>query len=452
MVELFKKFRFLIAGVGVVLLAGAVTLLPGPTRPRIEKVVLVTIDTLRARQLGCYGYDRPTSPNIDAWAEQAVLFENNIVQAPWTVPSLGSLFTGHYPIEVGVYTNRGGISPDLMSLPQLFKRHGFRTASFNTHALLVNKSGGFRRGFDEVFPDQVKPARANEHKIPWSTTEPYLMHWLAEHAQERFFIWIHNMDPHGPPTIGNPYLGRQGWKAYDGEVRWVDEAFGRILAMLEEVGIRDEVLLVFAADHGEAFGEHGMSGHQDVLYDEVLNAPLIIQYPGMERVGRVAEPVELLDVFPTIAELVGLALPAGTRGESLVPLIEEPDQARPRSHLFSARYHFLDDHHQLAARDREWKLLIRVADQNEGHPSNSTVRDRRRPIWHLDDAKDRVELYHLTTDRLEKTDVAATHPERVQALRRALTDWQLELGLVARRQAPELDQRSREALRALGYE
>lgn len=447
------KKRILVGSVVLALLAVGLLRLTKPrSTPRFDKVVLVTIDTLRARQLGCYGYDRPTSPNIDAWAKNAVLFENNIVQAPWTVPSLGSLFTGHYPVEVGVYTNRGGISPDLMTLPQLFKRYGFRTASFNTHVLLVNKSGGFRRGFDDVFPDTVKPARINEHKIPWSNTEPYLMQWLDEHARERFFIWIHSMDPHGPPTIGNPYLGREGWKAYDGEVRWVDEAFGRILAKLEEVGIRDQVLLVFAADHGEAFGEHGLSGHQDVMYDEVLNGPLIIQYPGMGRTGRVAEPVELLDVFPTIAELAGLTVPPETRGESLVPLIEGRRRERKHSHLFSARYHFLDEHHQLAARDRQWKLLVRVRDRNVEHPKNPTVRDRRTPIWQLDGDGDRPELYHLTTDRLEKTNVAAQHPEQVQELRRALADWQEQIGFVSRRQAPELDQRSREALRALGYE
>lgn len=447
------KTRLLIVGVGAVFLAAGAALWLTPWRPaRIDKIVLITIDTLRARQLGCYGYDRPTSPNIDAWAKTAVLFENTVVQAPWTVPSLGSLFTGHYPIEAGVYTNRGGISPDLMTLPQLFKRHGFRTASFNTHLLLVNKSGGFRRGFDDVFPATVKPAKINEHKIPWSNTEPYLMQWLGEHKHEPFFIWIHSMDPHGPPTVGNPYLSRQGWKAYDGEVRWVDEAFGRIVAKLEEVGIRDEVLLIFSADHGEAFGEHGISGHQDVMYDEVLNAPLIVQYPGMGRTGRVSEPVELLDVFPTIVELAGLTAPRGTRGESLVPLIEGRRKERQRSHLFSARYHFMDDHHQLAARDREWKLLIRVPDRNKGRPKNPNVRDRRQPMWRLDGNNDRLELYHLTTDRLEKTNVATKHPKEVQALSRALTDWQGELSLASRRQAPELDQRSREALRALGYE
>jgi arylsulfatase A-like enzyme len=446
-----KKWLILAAG-AVLVAAGATFLLQMPPEPRIDKVVLVTIDTLRARQLGCYGYHHPTSPNIDAWAKTAVLFENNVVQAPWTVPSLGSLFTGHYPVEAGVYTNRGGISPELMSLPQLFKQHQFRTASFNTHALLVNKSGGFRRGFDDVFPDTITPARFNEHKIPWSNTEPYLMQWLDEHARERFFIWIHSMDPHGPPTVGNPYLGRHGWPGYDAEVRWVDEAFGRILSKLEEVGIREEVLLVFAADHGEAFGEHGIAGHQDVMYDEVLQAPLIIQYPGMGRTARISAPVELLDVFPTIVELAGLTPPPGTRGESLVPLIEGRRQERRRSHLFSARYHFPDGHHQLAARDRDWKLLIRVPDQNEGRPGNPTVRDRRQPIWHLDGIVDRAELYHLTTDRLEKKNVAAERPEQVRALRGALADWQAELGLVSRRPAPELDQRSQEALRALGYE
>src|ERR1700693_5799339 len=124
------------------------------------------------------------------------------------------------------------------------------------------------------------------------------------------------MDPHLPPTTGNPYRTAPGWERYDAEVRWMDEAVGRILAKLRALGLGDDLLIVFTADHGEAFGdEHGLIGHQDVMYDEVLHVPLRSQSPAMGPPRRIAAPVELIDVYATIAELAGLPVPAGTRSE-----------------------------------------------------------------------------------------------------------------------------------------
>jgi arylsulfatase A-like enzyme len=423
---------------------------------RARKVVLITIDTLRADRLGVYGYERaPTSPVLDGWAKSAVLFERAFSQAPWTVPSLGSLFTGRFPVEAGVYTNRGGITPDLATLPELFRRQGFETASFNTHALLVNQSGGFRRGFREVFPDAIRPEKRGQHKIPWTDTEPHLMRWLEEHAgEERFFLWIHDMDPHAPPTAGNPYLDKPGWHAYDAEVRWVDEAIGRILAKLDALGIRDELLLVFTADHGEAFGEHGFRGHQDVMYDEVLRVPLILSYPGVERGLRIAQPVPLIDLFATIAELAGLPLPAGTRGESLVPLIERRRGPR-RRHQFHSRYHFEDGHHELAVRDDDWKLLLKTPPQSSDGNVRASARERASPTWSLDAPGTRRELFHWSHDRDEKANVLADRPEVVARLEAVLWAWWRRVSAhpgERRREAPELDAAGQEALRALGYE
>ena len=451
-----KSLLLLAGGFTALILAAAGAFLLLPTSPwRADKVILITIDTLRADRLGCYGYTaRPTSPNLDAWANQAVLFENAFSQAPWTVPSLGSIMTDRYPIEAGVYTNRCGISPDFETLPELFRDNGFRTASFNTHVLLTNQSGGFRRGFDEVHPDHVTPAQPNQHKIPWTETEPALMRWLDHHAGDRFFIWIHDMDPHAPPTVGNPYLADRKWKGYDGEVRWVDEAIGRIRAKLTDLGIWDRALIVFTADHGEAFGEHKLSGHQDVMYDEVLRVPLIIQYPAMGGARRIREPVASLDIFPTIAELAGLRLPPITRGESLVPLIDGRRERRKASFIFHSRYHFEDGHDELVVRDRDWKLLLRTPDLDPSPPGNRRVAERQRPDWQPDAPHSRVELFEWSEDPAEKANLTAKRPKILAQLRQALAAWDENLSRAnnqPRRQAPDLDQRSLEALRALGY-
>jgi len=446
--------RVLSRGAAVAVVAASLSALfagPRGSSWKASKIVLITIDTLRADRLGCYGYRRnPTSPNLDAWAKRAVLFERETSQAPWTVPSLGSLFTGRYPSEVGVYTNRGGISPDFVTLAEVFRRNGFTTATFNTHRLLVGKAAGFRRGFDYVYPERINTP-SNLHKIPFGRVEPALMRWLEAHARDTFFLWIHDMDPHHPPTADNAYLKNPRWRGYDGEVRWVDEAFGRIRAKLKRLGIWDEAVVVFTADHGEAFGEHGIPGHQNVMYDEVLHIPLIISYPTMPRTGRIAAPVELLDVFPTLCELAGIAAPPGTRGQSLIPLIEGRPGRNGHRYLFHARYHFEDHHHELAVRDSRWKLLVKTPDRNRFPPSRMGARERTKPVWSLRSANTHYELYDLRSDPREKSNVAEQYPAVVNRLRAALAAWHESLSQRPSRAAPKLEPATLEALRALGY-
>jgi len=215
-----KRFVFAFAVlvfVGVVL-ASAFYKLGEHLKP-VDRVILITIDTLRRDRLGTYGFtEEPTSPNIDAWARDAIVFENALTAAPWTIPALSALFTGRYPVEVGAYTNSGGISPDFTTLPELFQEKGYLTANFNSHALLVGDTSGFRRGFDEVAPHDFVPMMDGEHKTPFAKVEPFLMDWLEEHAQDRFFVWIHDMDPHFPPTEGNPYVEDEDWTPYCGDL------------------------------------------------------------------------------------------------------------------------------------------------------------------------------------------------------------------------------------------
>lgn len=412
-----------------------------------KKVILITIDALRRDRLGCYGYkERQTTPSLDTWCPRATVFDYAVAPAPWTVPSLGALFTGRYPIEIGAYTNEGGISPDFATLPELFQRKGFLTASFSTHALLVLDEPGFRRGFDSVSPDKIEPQEEGEHKMPFTKVEPLLMDWLDEHADDdRFFVWVHDMDTHQPPTVGNPYLDDPDWPEYDAEVHWVDAAFGRILVKLQALGIWDDALIIFTADHGEAFDEHGILGHQNVMYDEVLRIPLLLQYPGMGAPKRIDEPVDHLDLFATIADLAGLDLPNGTKGESLVPLIEGKERRKKRPYLFEARYHYEEGYHELAVRDRWWKVLATVKDLGTG-PRD----ERQAPTFDIFAANTRLELYHRLFDPTEETDLYDTYPKLVELYQHALAQWQNE-SKPPSRMAPELDEAGKEALRALGY-
>jgi arylsulfatase A-like enzyme len=443
--------RFVLALVGLglvgVVMASFFWKLEESVRP-VDRVVLITIDTLRRDHLGTYGYkDEPTSPNIDAWAKDAIVFENTLTAAPWTIPALSALFTGRYPVEVGAYTNASGISPDFTTLPELFQEKGFITASFNSHALLVGDTSGFRRGFDEVGPHDFVPMLDGEHKMPFAKVEPFLMDWLEEHAHDRFFLWIHDMDPHFPPTEGNPYLDDDNWTPYNAEVRWTDEAVGRILRKLQALDIFDDSLIIFTADHGESFGKRGRPGHQDIMYDEVLTVPLILQHPALPEPRRIRAVVELLDLFPTIIELAGLRPQPVERGESLVPLLRRERDQRLKTLVFQSRYHFEDEHHELAVRDRRWKLLVRTPDLHRDQERDES----RPPEWSLQSEETSTELYQTVLDPEEDQDVHEDYPQVVDRLRSALGDWESQLAPPPENMPPPLDEAGREALRALGY-
>lgn len=414
-----------------------------PATWRARQVVLISIDTLRADRLETYGYtDRPTSPNIDALARQSVVFDRAYAPAPWTIPSLAAVHTGRYPVEVGAYTNADALSERADTLAELFRQHGFATAMFNTHAVLVSERGGFRQGFDTVVPEHLVPLEGGEHKASFAADEPALMSWLEAHAGAPFFVWIHDMSPHLPQTAGNPWLTTPGWRRYDAEVRNSDDLVGRVLRRLAELRLGDDLLVIVIADHGEAFGdEHGLTGHQDVMYDEVLRVPLLIGAPVFVP-RRVAAPVELVDLFPTIAALAGLPVPPAVRGESLVPLLTGARDAREHPYAFHMRFFFENDEstHWLAVRDRDWKLLAKTPDHGHDGP----------PGWDLGDPRTYFELYRTADDPGEQHDQFEAHPEQVERLRRVFAEWTASLAEKAARVEP--DDATREHLRALGYQ
>ncbi len=420
------------------------------SRSPIRKVVLVSIDTLRADRLSCYGYSRPTSPEIDAFAAQSALFERATSPAPWTAPSMAAMIAGRYPAETGVYTNQSPIQTGLNTLPELFSAAGVPTAWFNTNPVMMLRHQRFHTGFAHVAPKEVP-----KKKLPFSEIEPAVHEWLEKHAAGDFFLWVHSMDPHSPPTTGNPYHKDKKWHVYDGEVKLVDDAMGRLFAKLDSLGIAGETLVVFTSDHGEAFSEHMLPGHQNVIYDEVLHIPLIIRYPGMTAPRRIREPVELVDLYRTIANLADLPVPDGVRGESLVPLIEGKSDERSRRYSFHSRYyvHPLGLHY-LAVRDREYKLIARVPYDYD--PAKPRKRERDFPQWAMDQPGTTFELYRYDQDVREKSNLIffGAEPGVAERLQKELLGWRDRLAAdepVDGAGAAELDEAARETLRKLGY-
>ena len=455
-----KVVGMVVRGVLVAFAAFLAACEPAVAEPKpIRKVVLITIDTLRADRLSSYGYKRPTSPHIDALARRGVLFERAMAQAPWTGPSMASVLTGLYPAETGVLTNNSMLYravrkyESLETLPKVFAAAGIPSAWFNTNPVLMWNKVGFRGGFSRVVP-----SAAPKDKIPYSRVESSALDWLDQHADGDFFLWIHNMDPHAPPTEGNPYFKDKKWRVYDAEIRLVDDAIGRLLEKLEDLGISEEVLLIFTADHGEAFSEHMLPGHQNVIYDEVLHVPLIIRYPGMGEPRRLSEPVELVDLYRTIADLADLPVAKGVRGESLVPLIKGQRIQRNRRYSFHSRY-YVDKValHYLAVRDAEHKLIVRVP---YGEREGRRRHDGHLPRWQLRRPGTSIELYNYATDKREKVNLIFFGGESsvVERLTAELLRWRDGLGARTRKvveeqpEAAKVDDAALETLRKLGYE
>ena len=322
--------------------------------PQPNLVILVSIDTLRADHLGCYGYDRPTSPAIDAFSEGATVFTQAVAQAPSTLTSHASMLTSLYPEHHGAFFARStALAPGIATLAGELADSGFATAAFTGGGQLAPEFG-LTRGFD-LYDGLPKGPR-------FADTVKSALQWLDETDPERAFLFLHTYETHHPYTPSSEllklfspaYEGRLGEEiskemldsinrgerqidaadlehivaAYDAEILSVDSAFEALLRGLEERGLLDDVLLVFTSDHGEEFAEHGVVGwHSHTLFDELLLVPLVIRFPrGWGGGSQVPYQVRSIDIAPTILAAMGKDRPGSFEGVSLLPLVEGFDQ------------------------------------------------------------------------------------------------------------------------------
>jgi len=322
------------------------------TGDRPLNVIVVGIDTLRPDHLKCYGYGRETSSNIDKFAAAGVLFENTVSQAPWTAPSFATIFTSLYPSQHGSMDVNSRIRESVPTLATMLKERGYATGAV-INAPALKPEFGLSRDFDFYDMTPLGGRRGD------GTTRDALA-WIDQVRSGPFFIFVHYFDPHipyGPPAgyddlfhkgyegrIKNPFdiddfsrvrerlfeemkvLTADDWAEiidlYDGEIVYVDQAFGALIRGLEERGLTDDTVVILLSDHGEEFFEHGGFEHGHTLYDELIRVPLIVSLPGRIREGvRVRNQVRLLDVTPTVFDLLGLEPMAHFEGVSLVPYL-----------------------------------------------------------------------------------------------------------------------------------
>ena len=285
--------------------------------------------------MGFLGSKRGLTPNLDALAQQSAVFTRAYAQVPLTTPSHAAMLTGTYPQFSHLEDLGMPLAKDLPYLPDLLHHRGYHTAAFLGANILDAKGGtapGFDRGFDLYDADFHDPLPGEDryHNVERRAGDvaDRALHWLSQHQQGPFFIWLHFYDPHDPYDPPSPFKERYAEAPYDGEIAYIDSVIGSLMETLRQRGLVQNSLIAIAADHGEAFGEHGEERHGMFLYDETIHVPLLLKLPEQKFAGVRLDPrVALVDIAPSLLQTAGVVAPASMQGQSLLPLLEDAQSA-----------------------------------------------------------------------------------------------------------------------------
>ena len=456
-------------------------------------VLIYMIDTERADHSSLYGYARDTTPFLKKLGAEGLVFEDCQVQATWTKPSTASLMTSLYSFTHGLIQDSDTIPKGAATLAEQLRAAGYVTASAVANPF-AGRLSGLQRGFDYMseWPAvQRYRTDAEDRATDSAALNKLVFPWLGQHRDEPFFLYAHATDPHAPyrppagfeekfanPTDtpefnrdyarlrdkaqygGGTVISRAGCRKsgvnpdrfiqraidrYDGEILHNDWSLEQLVDKLKQLGVLDNTLIVVVSDHGEEFWEHGYTAHGHSLYQELTHGVFVMWNPRLIPLPRrVAEPVQLIDVMPTVLDLLGLKTPDAVQGQSLAPFAKgQPFQRR--GPVMTSRYAhpaarpngFVPENRTdtVALLDRNWKLIYRDRAKEAG------LR--------------KVELYDRRTDRAETTNVAAEHPQEVDRMVTEIGKWldaQKQIkGFLGRGAKAAMDQQTLDQLRSLGY-
>jgi choline-sulfatase len=288
-------------------------------------VFLVTIDTLRADHVHCYGYNGVQTPTLDALAADGVKFSQAFTPSPITNTSHTTILTGLLPSTHGVTDFAIPLSPDFPTWAELLQADGYHTAAFIGAVILDAKTlaPGLDRGFDfyDYFPEHAQTkARWGRVERRGTDVVAHAEQWLSANRAGPHFVWVHLYDPHDPYEPPAPFSETYKDRLYDGEIAYADSALGHFISYLKKQGWYDNALVVVVGDHGEGLGQHGENTHGIFLYDSTLHVPLILKLPGRADAGKqVRAQVRTTDILPTVLDTLGIAAPSKRDGESLKP-------------------------------------------------------------------------------------------------------------------------------------
>jgi arylsulfatase A-like enzyme len=408
-------------------------------------VLFILVDTLRADRLGSYGYERETSPFLDALASTGVRFDAHVGQSSWTKCSMASLWTGLYPNRTGVRRAQHALPEGALLPAEILRESGFRTAGIFRNGW-VAANFGFDQGFEVYMtPAPHVRAQADTQANPGSVAgsdEDIIrsaLEFLRVHSQERWFLYLHLLDVHQyaadePSAI----FGTRYSDIYDNAILWTDKLIAHLVGELDRQGLRDRTLIVFASDHGEAFGEHGAEGHARDVYGEVIQTPLLLSFPFRLEPGLVVGArSENVDVWPTVLDLVGGAGLEDPDGHSLVPAIV----AAARGEVIGA------GDTAVAQIDHAWGQL----EEDEQRTIVSMTRNRWRLVY--DETRPGyLELFDKESDPREQRNLARKRPKATEELMALVREY------LARSDAPwgrspviDIDEMQMRQLRAIGY-
>ncbi len=293
-------------------LLGSAAVAAPPAHKLSPNVILITIDTVRADHIGCYGAKQVQTPTTDALAHDGILFEHAISQVPLTWPSHAVILTGTYPFQNGVQDFTGQpLARQFRSVAQAFKQHGYATGAV-VSAFVLDRSWGLARGFD-FYDDAFSPEEFQkrdlglvDRKAEESVT--HVINWLKQPTHRPFFFWLHLYDPHSPYDPPEPYHTQYRDHLYDGEIAYADHELGRLITWLKNNHLYERTMIVLLSDHGESLGDHGEKEHGFFVYNSTVHVPLIVKPPAGSRFrpGRIARPVETVAVAPTLLAAAGI--------------------------------------------------------------------------------------------------------------------------------------------------
>jgi len=414
-------------------------------------VILISIDTLRADHLSCYGYSKPTTPNIDDFSQDAVLFKRCIAQSSSTLQSHASMLTSLVPLHHGAsFAKKKALPKGIQTLAELLKEKGFKTVSFNDGGQLA-PAFGLNQGFDVY-----RSTKKNFDEFTFTHIVTQSINWIEENSDRNFFMFLHTYETHTPYTPQEKYLElfdqnyagklpaytsegiaqkiNRGDLAiteedrqhivhtYDAEIKSMDESFQTLIDYLRKKKLYERTIIIFTSDHGEEFNDHGiMASHSHTLFNELLHIPLIVKFGNSKFASRqVEELVRSIDIMPTILDTLNTKQSPYMEGISLMPLIKG---RRPKIDTY-------------AISERDMEITLR----NECW---SIMNER----WKLYNSR----LYDLKSDAEEKIDVSDMHMNIKKSLRkRAIRFLQANRTFYTDKKA-KLDKKEKELLKALGY-
>ena len=477
-------------------------------------IILYVLDALRADHVGCYGYQRETTPNIDKIAKDGVIFENCFTSTTWTRPVAATILTGVYPAVHQTRTRYDMFSTNLLRIPEVLQQGGYKTAAFATMGNIASEIG-FSRGFDKYYdlfrePEILKKrtklnaaregllhTTEDEVALPWAEDiHDFLFPWLEENREENTFSFIWSIETHEPywtPEGFRPFYGpdiqpgegesddirsadeqdvERLTNMYDNGIFYNDHCLGRLVQHLKDADIYDDTCIILIGDHGEAFYEHQFYAHGKAPYEELIHVPLIIKLPNNKTAGeRVSGLSELVDLFPTIAH-IGNVSPdhlkdTSLQGYNLLSLLNG-NKDSVRDYVFSDTQSLEVHSRYLSVRSDSAKYIQIQTPKRDGNAYLQTAKHviergilldiLRRPRHFMKGyfGRDNEMLFDLTQDEKEQNNIAQERPSQIEEFQQILYEWQAQNENLAQQQTAETSEYEeseslRRHLEKLGY-